>query len=350
MALTETWFRPHPFWHRDRWRSLLMVLVINCAIAVVVTFTDPYNTRNLLLVTNAAGFTIWGLGSTTSWLSRGRLFPWHLPVTIPLGLYLGLKFAALLGEDDIVAIIANDHDGGWKTLLVIAVLAIAGSSMSIFYVRLMATRSALSAERRRASESKQAETSAKLALLQAQIEPHFLFNTLANAQSLIERDPALAKETLEHLNHYLRVSLVRTRKPVANLSEELDLVRTLLAIAAIRLGPRLRYSVTADQDLDGVPLPPLLLQPLVENALRHGIEPSVQGGEIHVHCTRRDGMLHLRVEDSGVGMLPTAADGVGLSNVRARLSNLYGERARLALYANRPSGVIAELAIPLAAG
>ncbi|MBF3728005.1 histidine kinase, partial [Burkholderia pseudomallei] len=120
----------------------------------------------------------------------------------------------------------------------------------------------LETQRREAAEARQAETAARLALLQAQIEPHFLFNTLANVQSLIERDPARASTMLDSLNRYLRASLGRTRKAASTLGEELELIEALLQIASIRLGERLRYAIDVPAPLRELAFSPLLLQPL----------------------------------------------------------------------------------------
>jgi sensor histidine kinase YesM len=226
-------------------------------------------------------------------------------------------------------------------------LALFATTFYMFYWRAESYRADLHSERRRAAEALQSETSAKLALLEAQIEPHFLFNTLANAQSVIESDPKTAKLILEHLNQYLRVSLGRTRRTASTLADEIGIVNTLLAISELRLGQRLRYSIGVPETLQGARLPPLLLQPLVENALEHGIEPAVNGGEICVEVRREGDLLCLRVTDTGVGLNASSPEGVGLANVRGRLSSLYGDHGRLALYNHEPHGVVAEITMPL---
>lgn len=346
MMLTENWYRPYPFWHRDRRKLVLVVLAVNCTIALLLALLRPSDSEHYLLTSNTTGFSIWAISSFVSWSTKGRFYPWHLILATPLGLTIGFKIAMLAGAQDLTAVIANDPHQRWPVILVTGVISIAAVSFLVLFVRSISYRTALQDEQHRAAEARQSETSAKLALLQAQIEPHFLFNTLANVQSLIERDPATAKRMLEHLNHYLRVSLGRTRNPVATLSEELDLVQTLLAIAQIRIESRLRYSVSIADNLRAALLPPLLLQPLVENALEHGIEPSIAGGEIRIEGEQQGESLVLRVCDNGVGLIGATEDGVGLSNVRARLASLYGENGRLALYTNQPSGVIAELTVP----
>jgi sensor histidine kinase YesM len=205
----------------------------------------------------------------------------------------------------------------------------------------------LERERRRAAEALQAETTARLALLQAQIEPHFLFNTLANIHSLIKEDPDTASLLLEELNVYLRTSLRRSRAMVSTVAEELELIEALLGIAAARMRSRLDYTICAPPEVRALSFPPLLLQPLVENAIRHGIEPAVAGGMIQVKVCRNDEVLELTVKDTGVGLDADAPAGVGLSNIRSRLSSLYGESGKLEFYTNAPQGVIAKMFVPV---
>jgi len=220
----------------------------------------------------------------------------------------------------------------------------------VFGVRSYAAsnyRARLEAQLRQVAEARRGEALARLALLQAQIEPHFLFNTLANVQSMIEREPRTAARMLDHLNSYLRGALGRTRGPSSTCWHEMELIEALLAIAAIRLGVRLRYKFELPEELRKARLPPLLLQPLVENALKHGIEPAVEGGEVEVVCGACDGRLVLTVRDTGMGFQEGAPAGVGLANIRARLESLYGEGGQLTLHRNEPRGTVAEIRLPL---
>jgi sensor histidine kinase YesM len=165
---------------------------------------------------------------------------------------------------------------------------------------------------------------------------------------LIKDDPDTAVLILEKLNGFLRTSLRRSRDPSATVGEEIAIVEALLAIAAARLGPRLDYEIAVQPELRSLRLPPLLLQPLVENAIRHGVEPAVAGGRIRVDARQAGDALELTVTDTGVGLGADAPEGVGLANVRARLATLYGPRGRLELYANTPRGLIAKLIVPTA--
>ena len=191
----------------------------------------------------------------------------------------------------------------------------------------------------------------ELRVLQAQVEPHFLFNTLANVTALIETRPARAVRLLGRLTSWLRASLSQARRVDGTLGEELEVVRAYLDIQALRMGGRLTYEVRADPGLEGVRMPPLLVQPLVENAVRHGIEPSEAGGRVEVRVSRRGDTVQVRVTDDGVGLNPaTAGRGVGLANVRERLRASFGEGGRLAIWESpKRRGVRVELSVPAAA-
>ena len=330
-------------------RELALMIVLNLMIAVVLVminatkdFLDTYK------VCNAIGFSIWGAFELLGSITGKRLSSLvRAPVAVPVGFVVGTKIAAWAGATDLISHVAQDPTHQWRLLVGSLMVAIFATAFFLFYWRAETYRADLQTERRRAAEALQSETSAKLALLQAQIEPHFLFNTLANAQSVIESDPKTAKLILEYLNQYLRASLGRTRRASSTLADEISVVSPLLAISELRLGRRLRYSINVPEELKGVQLPPLLLQPLVENALKHGIEPAVNGGEIRMEARREKDSLYLRVTDTGVGLNASSPEGLGLANVRGRLNSLYGDHGRLALYNHDPHGVVAEITMPL---
>ncbi len=170
---------------------------------------------------------------------------------------------------------------------------------------------------------------ANLRALQAQIEPHFLFNTLANVTSLIDPDPAKARRMLESFIRFLRASLGATRMESTTLGAERELIASYLEVLQVRMEGRLRYSVDVPPDLESYALPSLLLQPLVENAIRHGLEPKVEGGEVTMRARREGGRVMVEIADSGVGFAPTTRGGVGLTNLRERLRLLFGDSASL---------------------
>lgn len=209
-------------------------------------------------------------------------------------------------------------------------------------------------ERVRTLSTEKQLAEAQLRLLQAQIEPHFLFNTLANVVSLIEPAPARATQMLEHFIDYLRASLAASRATQGTVGQEAALLRDYLQILSVRMGQRLAWTIDVDPSLDDAPLAPMLLQPVVENAIRHGLEPKIDGGKVSVRITRAmlarqgrsvRGMVAL-VEDDGLGFEPSAASGVGLSNLRQRLAVLYDGQASLTIEDRRP-GTSVRIELPL---
>ena len=193
---------------------------------------------------------------------------------------------------------------------------------------------------------------AQLRLLQAQIEPHMLFNTLANLQGLIALDPERASRMLDQLIQYLRATLGATRADSTTLEQEFAAMQAYLGLMGVRMGARLAYRFDLPPELRKARLPPLLLQPLVENAIVHGLEPKIEGGEILVEARARDGLLDIAVRDSGLGLNEDAAPvrsggGVGVATTRERLQALYGERASVLLAPAQPQGTIVRLTLPL---
>ncbi len=188
---------------------------------------------------------------------------------------------------------------------------------------------------------------ARLALLTAQIEPHFLFNTLANVQALVEGGSPRAAPVLQSLIAYLRAAMPRLHEGDPTVGRELALVRAYLDLMAMRMPDRLRAELRTDPALDGEPFPSMALLTLVENAVRHGADPSENGADIQVG-TRRDaatGALHLWVADTGPGLGEHASAGTGLANLRERLLAHYGGRAELQLAENTPHGLRAEIVV-----
>ena len=187
---------------------------------------------------------------------------------------------------------------------------------------------------------------ANLRALQAQIEPHFLFNTLANVTSLIDPDPAKARRMLESFIRFLRASLGATRMESTTLGAESELIASYLEVLQVRMEGRLRYSVDVPSDLASFALPSLLLQPLVENAIRHGLEPKVEGGEVTMRARREGDKVIVDVVDSGVGFAPTTRGGVGLTNLRERLRLLFGDSASLEISDAPGSGSRVSMSLP----
>jgi hypothetical protein len=190
---------------------------------------------------------------------------------------------------------------------------------------------------------------ARLQLLRAQIEPHFLFNTLANVRTLARVDRPAAIAMLDHLMRYFSEALPQLRQEESALADELQLIDAYLRIHQIRMGSRLTYELQVPEQLAVERIPTMLLLTLVENAVKHGINPALDGGSIRVSASRESGNLVLKVIDSGKGLSATDGHGTGLANIRRRLSMLYGDEAVLSLTPAATRGVVATVYIPLAA-
>jgi len=221
---------------------------------------------------------------------------------------------------------------------------------------------------RKAAEAGRLADEARLKLLETQLEPHMLFNTLASLRALISVDAERAQQMLDHMVAYLRATLNASRSATHPLASEFERLREYLALMAVRMGARLDYALDLPADLAAQPVPTLLLQPLVENSIRHGLEPSVAGGRIEVRARRDGGDLVLEVQDTGVGFdadslavggpAERAADpagqrGFGLGQVRERLATLYGPRGSLDVAApaagNERRGTLVRVRFPLQA-
>jgi len=186
-----------------------------------------------------------------------------------------------------------------------------------------------------------------LRLLQAQIEPHFLFNTLSNIMSLLEVDIEKGKAMLMDLNDYLRISLMRTRENFITLEQELELVKRYLNIFKIRMGHRLDFQIIDHTGPVEIPFPPLIVQPIVENSIKYGIEPLVDGGNITIECFIEKDLLKINITDTGQGLDNDANKaGIGIDNVSKRLYNIYGSAGSLTLKENKPKRILAIIEVP----
>jgi sensor histidine kinase YesM len=188
---------------------------------------------------------------------------------------------------------------------------------------------------------------ARLQLMEAQIEPHFLFNSLANVQRLYETEAESGERLLENLKTYLRAALPQMRETRSTLGREAELSRAYLEVLRARMGERLQFEIDVAAALREQAFPSMMVITLVENAVKHGIQRSPKGGTVVVRARRSGDRLMVAVVDTGVGFSGSSGKGIGLANIRARLSALFGDRAELSLCANEPSGVVASIAIPV---
>ena len=234
---------------------------------------------------------------------------------------------------------------GGISLLISAVL------LAVYIPRERAARAeAAMAQQKAAAAAAQGDaTLARMKLLEAQVEPHFLYNTLAHVDSLIETDPRAARRMLERLIALLRAAALSATER-ATLASQLEWTRAYLDVLALRMGSRLAWTIDVPAELGNAPVPPALLQPVVENAIKHGLEPKVDGGSIAIAAVRDRAGLTLTVVDTGVGFRTTspgpASTGIGLANLRARLAAFYGADAALTIEDNDPEGARVTLRLP----
>jgi sensor histidine kinase YesM len=267
-------------------------------------------------------------------------------VGIASGTLIGLKMGPFVLQQ-IFSIVLKDWERGFLQTIIYAITF--GSAISYFFyskTRIRISDEVIQEERIKRLSSEKEALEANLRLLQAQIEPHFLFNTLSNVLSLIDTDQAKGKSMLVDLIHYMRTSLSRTLPQATTLGQELNMIKAYLNIQKIRMGERLRFTIELPEAIRQHPFPPMLLQPLVENAVKHGLEPKVDGGEITIKALEKDDLMRIEVMDTGLGFSSFQKAGVGIGNVRERIKLLYGEKGRLILEENEPNGVRAIIEVP----
>lgn len=326
-------------------RDLAIVIVFNAIIALLFTSILRHGFLRSLVYSQSIGLSIFlcmkiGMRVTRVTKPTGPIAAF----AVPAGSAIGIGLAYLL-------VPFFFGDAASSTLLPGSIVGavVFGFAVSYYFYssrEIAETRAAVRERELRRLESEKRASEAELRALQAQIEPHFLFNTLSNVASLIESDPATAKRMLLNFTGYLRGTLDRSRAERTTLGQELELVRRYLEIMAIRLGPRLRWHVEAEPALAHVALPALALQPFVENAIRHGLEPLPEGGEVTVTARRESGDVVIDVADTGIGWSGTSAPGVGVENVRQRLAARYGDRADVSVHPVDPRGVRVRVRVP----
>jgi signal transduction histidine kinase len=270
---------------------------------------------------------------------------------LAFGPVLGLVFIMLVKGRDLMLLFSQE-ERMWSGAFTAGI----GFFFGILFTVIWTTRARIAraeAELMRSEAERQIlarqHAEAELAVVRAQIEPHFLFNTLANLRFLIKDDPKLALAMLDNLIDYLQAAVPRIRGQSNALRDELAMASSYVSILQIRMGDRLQASFDVSQDLLGLPFPPMMLITLIENAIKHGLNELQEGGHLHVHAERRNGRLRVSVADTGIGLAPEASlrDGVGLSNIRERLQAMYGDMAHLELAPNPPRGTIATIDLPL---
>lgn len=334
----------------DLQRQFLLTIVFNTLIALLLTaisfgmtFSDTF------IISQCIGLSIYSLHALGDRAGIAKTIPRRIVLlvsAIVVGAVLGTMLAIVLLGWDTNVILGVDTA---RFLTPVYLGLFFGAIISFFFYSralISETKSrAHEAETRRLDQEKQL-LEAQLKLIQAQIEPHFLFNTLANVSVLIKSDAGTAQRMLDDLNRYLRTSLDRTRDGETTLGQEVESLKAYLSIIQVRMGDRLRYEVDIPSNLSAYCLPPMLLQPLVENAIRHGLEPKQGEGELYISGKEDNGQLVLAVHDTGVGLSKEWVDGMGLGNVRRRLRLLYGDEGELDIR-HTQEGTRTEIRLPL---
>ena len=353
----ETGKRPRSRYHRML-HDIRYALAINVICALVITYLlnpGSHLGQNLIasmcigsiafVLIDGARLTLWSPGQRPRALPLIAIILLSVPVAQWLGMHLFIwltnvkvKAMTTLEPAEVAANLVF-------TLLVTGVAVLFFSSRE----RISRLQTAAAQEKARAESVARQAMQAQLQLLQAQIEPHMLFNTLANLQGLISFDPDRAQLLLDQLIQYLRATLSSSRAEATTLEQEFKLMQAYLGLMAVRMGARLNYTLDLPDDLRSARLPPMLLQPLVENAIQHGLEPKIEGGHITVRASVDDDQLTLTVMDDGLGLDhpgQTKGTQLGVTNIRERLQVMHGAAASLSLDANTTGGVTARLTLP----
>ena len=335
------------------WRTLALILAINTGVALLLYTEETRPFWHPFISAQSIGLSIaYMVNAAQPWEAAHPLR--RLIAAVAGGTVVGMAIlftikGYIIGDPEYL--LPNPHGHGAPGQIVSTGLSsmVMGTCVSLFFllkIREAAARSAiLKAEADRNLLSKQA-VEAELKLMQAQVEPHFLFNTLASVQFLTETDPPKAGQMLGHLLAYLRAALPQLRSDSTTLDQEAELAQAYLSIMQMRMGPRLAFSIDVPAQLRALGVPPMMLMSLVENAVKHGLEPQVDGGTIRIAARRTADRLAIVVTDDGRGLAEKVGNGVGLTNLRGRLRALYGERARFTLEEIAPHGARATIELP----
>ena len=281
----------------------------------------------------------------SDWQTQWRRMSLIIPVGVIAGFLIGTRLGDWLTGSNTNAYWTERPERAFGFL---AMSLVAGAAISYYFI----SRAQLAKEKQLAEAAQRQAAESRLKLLETQLEPHMLFNTLANLRVLVGRDPKAATQMLDHLIAYLRATLSASRASSHTLADEFDRLRDYLELMAVRMGPRLQFTLNLPDDLRAQSVPPLLLQPLVENSIQHGLEAQVGGGSITISASRDGNTLTLQVQDTGVGLgQPTSPrehpGGFGLTQVRERLATLYGNTAAIDLVAAPAGGTRATITFPV---
>ena len=272
----------------------------------------------------------------------------QLVVAAAVGLVIGYLTAGAL-HDPLTRALDSAQLRHVTSPLPVFAICMLGLAVFLGQERSEAARRALEDEARHETDLRRETAQAELLVLQSQIEPHFLFNSLAHVRRLHHKDPAAGRAMLRDLTQYLGAMLLATRERGIAFDRDLDLALAYLNVQRIRMGPRLTFEVDVPSEARCALVPPMLTTTLVENSIKHGLSPLPEGGAIRIAARVTGRIVEIRISDTGQGFQSSLGAGVGLANTRARLAMLHGEDASLALTQNVPRGITASVVVPLAA-
>ena len=351
-------------WPRSFVRNLVYTLIFNMMFAIAFTLLAFVFNRRIglaqltevlsenTMIANFIGFSFWIVFAALGPLMRfinGRSFFVVAMFYSTLGTIIVTLsmwgFAFVTGKSGMLHWIGT-REQFFTSFVISIVISLVLTTVWKRRAEELHAQIAIAEERERTEVAERIAAEANLRALQAQIEPHFLFNTLANVTSLIHAKPDDAKRMLEDFIAYLRATLAATREERTTLSHEFEMMKNFLSILQIRMGDRLQVGIDLPAELHGATIAPMLLQPLIENAIKHGLEPKVEGGRVNLIAERAGDQMRISVIDTGMGFGNKSSNGIGLKNVRERVAKLYGNAGSVLIEENQPSGTSVVLTIP----
>jgi hypothetical protein len=331
-------------WRRVAWTAGLATVV---TASIVPFFANKF--FDLLISALCVGFSIMLLVTIGGNLRvRGLPREIRMALAVVLGSLIGTLITGIVKGGNPLWMLQHE-EALWRVMITASLgIGFGGVILLVFMYREQKARAEAEGHRAEADRQRLGKQMAiaQLKTMQAQVEPHFLFNTLATVQHLVDVDPPQASRMLSSLIAYLRAAMPQMRESDTTVGREFALARAYLEVLQVRMGLRLTFRTDLPPQLAGRPMPPMMLISLVENAIKHGLEPEESGGRIEISAREAGDRLHIQVTNNGAPLDPMAKGGTGLSNIRERLSAMYGDNARLVIEEAKPKGVIARLELP----
>ncbi len=344
---------------KNYYKGMLITAVVDTVIALFLTAVDfgtpgfgPNGFYRNFVFSQCIGLSCCSLIMGGHYILKPQAWFGHVLLDgagMVMGVITGLLMGSVIMSVPILFFL--QHYGLFMKIMIGSIVV--GSLISYFFSiqsKVTEAENRLQEERIKRLTSEKEAIEANLRLLQAQIEPHFLFNSLSNILSLLDSDSEKGKSMLRSLTRYLRTSLSKTREDSSTVGQEMELIEDYLKIFKVRMGDRLLFKLDASDSVGDLPFPPMLIQPLVENAIKHGIEPKIEGGAITIRVENEKGRIRVEVSDTGMGLHANSDQGMGLKNIKDRLESLYAGQARLMLEENEPSGLKAVIEVPNESG